>query len=48
MIYFETLILACSTEIAGEGAQTLESLRCLYQPAGGGWKIKYIEPELDR
>ncbi|KAJ7423818.1 hypothetical protein BTVI_08709 [Pitangus sulphuratus] len=35
-------------EIATEGVQTLESLRCLYQPAGGGWKIKYIEPELDR
>lgn len=48
MIYFETLILARSNEIAGEGVQTLENLGCLYQPAGGGWQVKYIEPELDR
>lgn len=48
VIYFETLILAHRTEISSEEVQSLESLRCLYQPAGGGRKIKYTEPELDR
>lgn len=48
VIYFETLILEYRTEISSEGVQTLESLRYLYQPAGAGWKIKYIQPELDR
>lgn len=48
VIYFETLILAYRTEISSEEVQSLESLRCLYQPADGGRKIKYTEPELDR